>query len=182
MDQCGFNGRIVNGQYAASFSRRGAALAQTGNIRQCIGDLSWNQLLRNTPAKHSLEATGLLVDRAAGPACGDKGVHHGLQCNGTEVAHGFAAIKTLQVPECTDDRHIFTRESTVFAVVVPGEVQVGDNQLVDAEIVAFGCAVAVLANELSTLLQPLADQTVVFGPADFGAVGPEIEIAIAERH
>jgi hypothetical protein len=59
-----------------------------------------------------------------------------------------------------------------------GEVKIGNNQFHDAE---FEVAIRAAIGQLPPVLEPFADEAMVFESAGFGAMGTEVVVVARER-
>ncbi|MEX0641640.1 MAG: hypothetical protein WD468_03015, partial [Pirellulales bacterium] len=88
----------------------------------------------------------------------------------------------LDVPQRMEDRRVLASGPATFPIVFLGEMQVGDNQLGDAEVVRSVTFVSQLASMLASSPQPFTDKAIIFVPADSGAVWPQVEVSASECH
>jgi hypothetical protein len=150
------DGGLIDRQDGIVFPDVGLTSGDACYGRQGFIDCHGHHFVLDSPTKAPPDSADELVDVWSRSVRVDHRLTNGLESQRPEPRRKRVAVADLEIPQGDLDTGQFIGRTSVLDVVPIGKLAVGSNQFDD------GCIVIAVGGELPTVLNPLADQPIVF--------------------
>lgn len=160
------------------FRCSGATFLQVGHSGEGLVGFRPDQLSSDAKAKHSSNATDLLVDVFSAPTDQDHPLPDSVKAQRAELVGGDILVELPGWGQCLPDRPKLAGLFAVLDVVVLGVAKIGHHQFGDGN----ACFFLRISRGSLFLNEPLGDDPLVFRVGFRGIEFPQIDVATFNSH